>query len=261
MSEPTEIRVESRETLEIWTLDAESRRNTLSRRLIAELGALVSRLTTCPSVRAVVLTGAGDKAFCAGADLKERAQMTEAEVRAFLDDLHRIFRSIEQSDVVFIAAVNGSALGGGTELCLACDFRVAALCADFGLPEVKLGIIPGAGGTQRLARLIGLARAKDAVLTGRRLNAAEAFAFGLVNRLAPEGRLMECALALAGSVLENGPLAVAAAKHAIDEGFGQPIDRGLEVERLRYEPLLSTEDRLEALRAFAEKRRPIFKGT
>ena len=186
--------------------------------------------------------------------------MSEAEVRAFLDGLRRTLRAIETSDTIFIAAINGSALGGGTELALACDLRVAAPAAELGLTEVKLGIIPGGGGTQRLARLIGPGRAKDLILTGRRLNAAEAFAIGLVNRLAPEGRLLEVAFASPRQIAENAPLAVAAAKHAIDEGFDLDLDAALALELEQYETVLKPEDRLEGLRAFAEKRRPVWKA-
>jgi enoyl-CoA hydratase/carnithine racemase len=255
-----EFKVDSRGALEIWTIDGEGRRNAISRAMLAELEALVTRASTGHAVRTVILTGAGDKAFCAGADLKERSGMSEAEVRDFLLGLRRVFRAIEQSDCVFVAAINGAAFGGGTELALACDLRVASPAAELGLTEVKLGIIPGGGGTQRLSRLVGPGRAKDLILTGRRLNAAEAFAIGLVNRLAPEGHLLEHAVSLAEAVVQNAPLAVAAAKHAIDEGYTLGMDEALALEFSRYEPLLQTEDRLEGLRAFAEKRPPRFQG-
>jgi len=186
--------------------------------------------------------------------------MSEQDVRAFLDGLRRTFRAIEKSDCVFIAAINGAALGGGTELALACDVRVAAPAAELGLTEVKLGIIPGGGGTQRLARLVGPGRAKDLVLTGRRINAAEAFTIGIVNRLAPEGRLLEVAFLLAETMVANAPLAVAAAKHAIDDGYALAMDDALALELRHYETLLGTADRLEGLRAFAEKRPPVFEG-
>lgn len=256
-----EFRVEQRgEGIELWTIDGESRRNAISRAMLNELEALVTRVSGGRDVRAVVITGAGDKAFCAGADLKERATMSEAEVRTFLDQLRRTFRALEQSDCIFIAAINGVAFGGGTELALACDLRVAAPAAELGLTEVKIGIIPGGGGTQRLSRLIGPGRAKDLILTGRRLNAAEAFSFGVVNRLAPEGRLVETALALAQAIVENAPIAVSTAKHAIDEGLSLDLDAALKLELEKYERVLATEDRLEGLRAFAEKRPPKFKG-
>lgn len=254
------FREERRGPVEIWTLDAEDTRNAISRAVLAELEARVARVSASTEIRAVILTGAGDKAFCAGADLKERSAMSEPEVRAFLGGLRRAFRAIETSGTVYIAALNGSALGGGTELALACDLRIAAPAAELGLTEVRLGIIPGGGGTQRLPRLIGPGRAKDMILTGRRLNSAEAFAIGLVQRLAPEGRLLEVALAVAGQIADNAPLAVAAAKRAVDQGLGLDLDAALAVEQEQYETVLRSEDRLEGLRAFAEKRRPLWRG-
>jgi enoyl-CoA hydratase/carnithine racemase len=255
-----EFKIDARGAIEIWTIDGEGRRNAISRAMLQELASLVERVSSSRATRTVILTGAGDKAFCAGADLKERSGMSEPEVRAFLDQLRRTLRAIEKSDCVFIAAINGTAFGGGTELALACDLRVAAPAAELGLTEVKLGIIPGGGGTQRLTRLIGPARAKDLILTGRRLNAAEAFSIGLVSRLAPEGRLLDAAYSLAESIVENAPVAVATAKHAIDEGVALELDAALALELQKYEAVLKTEDRLEGLRAFAEKRPPVFKG-
>ncbi|MBF5040863.1 enoyl-CoA hydratase [Aggregicoccus sp. 17bor-14] len=255
-----EFKIDARGPIEIWTIDGEGRRNAISRAMLQELASLVERVSASRDTRAVILTGAGDKAFCAGADLKERSTMSEPEVRAFLDQLRRTLRAIEKSDCIFIAALNGTAFGGGTELSLACDLRVAAPAAELGLTEVKLGIIPGGGGTQRLARLIGPGRAKDLILTGRRLNAAEAFSIGLVNRLAPEGRLLDAAYSLAEAIVENAPVAVSTAKHAIDEGVAMELDQALALELQKYEAVLKTEDRLEGLRAFAEKRPPVFKG-
>ena len=251
---------ERRGSTEVWTIDGEKRRNAISRAALAEFAERVARVSRDHTTRAVVLTGAGERAFCAGADLKERVGMSEAEVRGFLSQLGRALRAMEHSDCIFIAALNGAALGGGTELALACDFRVAAPTAELGLTEVQLGIIPGGGGTQRLPRLVGPARAKDLILTGRRINAAEALAIGLVQRLAPEGRLLEVALGLAEQVAANAPLAVAAAKHAIDEGLALDLDAALALEQRHYETVLSSEDRLEGLAAFGEKRTPRFQG-
>ena len=255
-----EFKVDRRGAIEFWTIDGEGRRNAISRAMLNELEAMVRRVSESRETRAVVLTGAGDKAFCAGADLKERTTMNEDDVRAFLDQLRRTFRAIELSDCIFVAAINGVAFGGGTELALACDLRVAAPVAELGLTEVRIGIIPGGGGTQRLSRLIGPGRAKDLILTGRRLNAAEAFSFGVVNRLAPEGRLVETAFSLAEAIVENAPVAVSTAKHAIDEGLSLDLDEALKLELQKYERVLATEDRLEGLRAFAEKRPPKFQG-
>ena len=255
-----EFREERRGSAEVWTIDGERRRNAITRAALAEFEERVARVSRDHQTRSVVLTGAGERAFCAGADLKERAGMSEGEVRAFLGQLGKVLRAIERSDCVFIAAINGAALGGGTELALACDFRVAAPTAELGLTEVKLGIIPGGGGTQRLPRLVGPARAKDLILTGRRINAAEALAIGLIQRLAPEGRLLEVSLGLAEQVGTNAPLAVAAAKHAVDEGLALSLEEGLALEQRQYEKVLSSEDRLEGLAAFVEKRPPRFRG-
>jgi len=255
-----EFKVERQGAVEIWTILGEQRRNAISRAMVEELERLVVRVSTSRQCRVVIVTGAGDKAFCAGADLKERTAMQEDEIRLFLDQLQRTFLAIERSDAVFIAAINGAALGGGLELALACDLRVAAPTAELGLPEVKLAIIPGAGGTQRLARLIGPGNAKDLILTGRRIEAREAMALGLIQRVAPEGQLLQTSLDLAASIAANGPIAVAQAKRAIDEGLSLPIEEGLKVERRRYEAVLKSRDRLEGLRAFSERRPPHFKG-
>lgn len=251
-----EIIIEAHGHIEVWTINGEARRNALSRALVTELEANVARVSSGRAVRAVVLTGAGDKAFCAGADLKERAAMSEEEVRTFLSALRRTFRALEISDCVFLAFLNGAALGGGTELALCCDLRVVAPHAELGLTEVKLGIIPGAGGTQRLARLLGAARAKEFILTGRRVTALEAERVGLASRL---GTLAD-ARALAEAISQNAPIAVSAAKHAIDDGYGLGLDAALTLEQERYALTLGTADRLEGLKAFAEKRAPKFEG-
>jgi enoyl-CoA hydratase/carnithine racemase len=248
------------EGVEIWTVDGEARRNSLSRAMIAGLLANLERTRGDRSLRCVVLTGRGDRAFCAGADLKERAGMSEAEVHAFHASLRAAFRAIESAPQAFVAAVNGAAMGGGLELALACDLRVAVETAELALPEVGLGIIPGGGGTVRLPRAIGVARAKDLILTGRRVGAAEALGMGLVSRVAPAGRLREVALEVAGQVARNAPVSIRQAKRAVDGAFHLPLEEALAFENLMYQDCLGTRDRLEALRAFAEKRKPTFTG-
>ena len=255
-----EFRTERHGGVEIWTIDGEARRNSISRAMLAELNALLERAAADRALRCVVVTGAGDKAFCAGADLKERARMSEADVHAFHEGLRRALRGIEQAPQIFLAAVNGAALGGGLELALACDLRIASDAAQLGLPEVGLGIIPGGGGTQRLSRLLGVARAKDLVLTARRIGAAEALAIGLVTRVSPPRRLVEEALAYAAEVARNAPISLRQAKRAIDGGLHLPMDEALALELRMYQDCLGTKDRLEALRAFAEKRPPVFTG-
>jgi enoyl-CoA hydratase/carnithine racemase len=252
--------VDERGEVEVWTIDGEPRRNSITRAMLAALVAELRRAERGPSPRCVVLTGAGTRAFCAGADLKERARMSDADVHAFHGDLRAALRGIESSAKVFVAAINGAALGGGLELALACDLRVMSASAEVGLPEVGLGIIPGGGGTQRLARAIGVARAKDLVLTARRIDAVEAMAYGLVTRIAPPELLREVALETAGEVARNAPISLRQAKRAIDGGFHLPLEEALELENRMYQDCLGTKDRLEALRAFAEKRRPVFTG-
>ncbi|HET8541470.1 MAG TPA: enoyl-CoA hydratase-related protein [Anaeromyxobacter sp.] len=255
-----EIRVERRGAVEIWTIEGEARRNSITTAFVSALGANLSRAAGDRALRCVVVTGAGDKAFCAGADLKERARMSAAEVHAFHAALRGALRAIEGAPQPVIAAINGAALGGGLELALACDLRVAADSAQLGLPEVSLGIIPGAGGTQRLPRLVGVARAKDLVLTARRIGAAEALAMGLVARVAPAARLLEEALALADQIARNAPVSLRQAKRAIDGGLHLPLEEALDLENRMYQDCLGTKDRVEALRAFAEKRPPVFTG-
>jgi enoyl-CoA hydratase/carnithine racemase len=255
-----ELTIERTGAVEVWTIQGEARRNSLTMALVRELQARVEAAGADRALRAVVLTGAGDKAFCAGADLKERARMTEEEVHGFHAAVREGFSGIERAPQPFIAALNGVALGGGLELALACDLRVAVEGAEVGLPEVGLGIIPGAGGTARLPRLVGVGRAKDLILTGRRVGAAEALAMGLVSRVAPAGRLMEEALALAGQVARNAPISLRQAKRAVDGGVGLSLDEALALENRLYQDCLASQDRVEALRAFAEKRPPVFRG-
>lgn len=252
--------IETGDAVETWTIAREASRNALTRALVEELGEHVARVSTSSSVRAVVITGQGDRAFCAGADLKDRAGMSDADVRDWLELLYRVFRSIEKSPKIFIAALNGAAFGGGLELALACDLRVADPAAVVGLTEVKLGIIPGGGGTQRLPRLIGVARAKELIFTGRRVDAAEALSIGLVNRVGARGEALSTALNLASEIAANAPLAVVQAKRAIDEGLELAFDEAARFELEMYHPLLDTEDRLEGLRAFREKRPPRYQG-
>ena len=233
--------------------------NALSVALVTELRSTMAAVVCDSTVRAIVLTGTG-KAFCAGADLKERKGMSLAETRAFLDLLNETLSEIAAARCPVIAALNGAAFGGGLELALACDLRVAAESATMGLTEVRLGIIPGAGGTQRLARLIGLARAKELIFTGRRLDALTAHALGVVSHVVPAAGLDVAAQRLADEIAAGGPLAVAAAKAAIDDGAALDLPAALSLERRHYETILQTADRDEGLRAFAEKRPPVFTG-
>lgn len=252
--------VEDLGEVEVWTIAGEARRNSISRAMLRGLQAELDRAAVRPELRCVVLTGQGQKAFCAGADLKERVGMSAEDIHEFHRDLRAALRAIETSPKIFLAAVNGVALGGGCELALACDLRLAAADAVLGLPEVSLGIIPGGGGTQRLARAIGVARAKDLILTARRVPADEAAAMGLVARAVPPARLREEALSWAGLVAANAPVSLRQAKRAVDQGFALPMEEALDLENRMYQDCLGTRDRVEALRAFAEKRKPVFRG-
>ncbi len=263
MRYPTEgpLRVALEGRALVLTLDRPERMNALSRELIRALGAAARAAATDDDVRAIVLTGAGDKAFCAGADLKERQGFTKDDVRAQL----RLYRSelgaLDRSPKPVVAAINGVALGGGLELALMCDLRVAAPTAQLALPETGLAIIPGAGGTQKLPRIVGEARAKEMILTGRRLSADEALGWGLVNRVAAPGQsAKDAALAMIEPILKGAPIAQAAALEAIDASFDADLATGMQLEMLAYERTLVSEDRDEALSAFAQKRAPDYRG-
>jgi methylglutaconyl-CoA hydratase len=245
----------------IVTLNRPERMNALSRTLLEEIGAAFVALAEDRDARVVVLTGTGEKAFCAGADLKERRGMSENDVRALLGLYRRSFAAIDRCPKPVVAAINGVALGGGFEVALACDLRVAARHALVGLPETSLAIIPGAGGTQRLSRLVGPGRAKELILLARKLPAAEALALGLVTAVADEGeKVIDAAKRLTAPLATGAPIAYAAAMDAIDLGFDREFEAGLDLEHLCYERTLVSADRREALTAFAEGRPPVYRG-
>ena len=217
-------------------------------------------LNSNTNIRVIIITGSGQKAFCAGADLKERTTYSESQVKTFIFTIRNLFTSIEDLNKPVIAAINGVALGGGTELALACDIRIASMNALMGLTETRLAIIPGAGGTQRLPRLIGRGKAKELIFTGRRVDAQEALQVGLVNQICePEYLLDEC-LKMAAMICEAGPIAVEQAKYAINYGLETDLHTGLGIESNAYWITIPTEDRLEGLAAFQEKRKPVYKG-
>jgi enoyl-CoA hydratase/carnithine racemase len=261
LSEEFPIQVEQRDGVAIWTIDRQDRANALSRATLLAFGRLAREAASNASIRAIVVTGAGDKAFCAGADLKERQGMTENDVRVQVGLYRSELGLLDRSPKPVIAALNGAALGGGLELALCCDLRVGVPHATLGLPETSLGIIPGAGGTQRLPRIVGEARAKELILLARRLSAAEALTWGLLNRVASDGKsAVEDALEWIRPISEGAPIAQAAALEAIDRSFDTSLELGLELERVSYDRTIVSEDRREALAAFAEKRKPRFQG-
>ncbi len=261
VSEEFPIRIEQRGAVAVWTIDRADRANALSRATLLAFGKLAREAVANPSIRAIVVTGAGEKAFCAGADLKERQGMSENDVRVQVGLYRSELGALDRSPKPVVAALNGAALGGGLELALCCDLRVAAAHAQIGLPETTLGIIPGAGGTQRLPRIVGEARTKEMILLARRLTAAEALEWGLVNRVTPAGRsVVDDALEWIQPIADGAPIAQGAALEAIDRSFDTTLELGLELERVSYDRTIVSEDRREALAAFAEKRRPRFQG-
>jgi len=244
----------------IWTLARPEVLNAMNRPLLQELAREVDTARSDRSLRCAIVTGAGEKAFSAGADLKERRGMTLEETREYVDLIRSTVDAVASLPFPTIAAVNGVAFGGGLELALACDLRVLAEHAQVGLTEVHVGIMPGAGGTQRLPRLVGLARAKQMIFAAARVPAVEALAMGLANRVVPSADLQATAMQLAAEIAANAPLAVRGAKRAIDTGFDAALDAGIDVEAAEYSRLLPTRDRLEGLAAFAEKRPPQYRG-
>ncbi|OYD07841.1 enoyl-CoA hydratase [Paludifilum halophilum] len=254
------IEWERREGISIITLNRPEVHNALNLPALEELRRVAEELVHSKATRVVVITGAGEKAFCAGADLKERRGFTEDQVRRYIYTIRETFNAVARLPKPVIAAVNGAALGGGMELALACDIRLADEHAVFGLTETSLGIIPGAGGTQRLSRLIGKAKAKELIFTARRVTAQEAMEFDMLNRVVTGGEVMKEALEMASVMNENAPLALSQAKQAIDYGFETDLQTGLAMETKAYEMLIPTKDRLEGLNAFKEKRKPIYLG-
>lgn len=234
--------------------------NAFNFELLRALKEEIDALRFKPDIRVVIITGAGEKAFSAGADLKERRSLSDIQVKEYIHTIRNLFTAVEMLNKPVIAAVNGIALGGGNELALACDIRIASTQATMGQTETRLAIIPGAGGTQRLPRLVGKGKAKELIFTGRRIDAREALEIGLVNKVcAPEDLMKECK-AMAAMIGEGGPIAVEQAKYAINFGMETDLHTGLAIESNAYWVTIPTEDRQEALAAFREKRKPVFKG-
>ncbi|HHY27446.1 MAG TPA: enoyl-CoA hydratase/isomerase family protein [Desulfitobacterium dehalogenans] len=233
--------------------------NALNSQVFNELGDAALELGADPSVQAVIITG-GDKVFAAGADIKQMANLSAVDAAIGDKPSHRAFNLIEKIPKPVIASVAGFALGGGCELTLVCDVRIAADSAQFGLPEIKLGILPGAGGTQRLPRLIGAGKAKELIFSGDFINADEALRVGLVNKVVPADQLGEETLKMAKRFAAQGAVALRLAKSAIDEGLRMDLEAGMQYEHKCFSLLFATEDQKEGMRAFIEKRPPDFKG-
>ena len=252
-----EVRVERQDAVGVVTLDRPEKRNALSPELMGELAEAIEQLDGDEGIHCIVLAGS-DEVFAAGADIKAMSE------RSFQDVIRHsttaLWKRIGVCRTPLIAAVSGWALGGGCELALMCDMIVASETAEFGQPEITLGIIPGAGGTQRLARVVGKQRAMEMVLTGRRFDAKEAHRLGLVNLVTPRKQWLEQALELAAVIARRPPLAVKLAKQAVLAAEEMPLEGGLQHERRLYELAMATEDRVEGMAAFLEKRRADFKG-
>ncbi|HRC54602.1 MAG: enoyl-CoA hydratase/isomerase family protein [Myxococcales bacterium] len=244
------------------TINREAARNALSSKVLAELAACAAELEVSPEIRVVVVTGAGDKAFVAGADIAEMAELSSPAAAAFAEMGGSVGEAIEHSTRPWIAMVQGFALGGGCELAMACDFIYASERAKFGQPEVTLGVIPGFGGTQRLARRVGVAKAKELCMTGDIIDAAEALRLGLCDAVVPHDELRAKVMAVAGRIAKNAPLAVAEVKRLVHRGQSATLEHALALEQAAFGLLFSTADQREGMAAFLSKprREPAFKG-
>ena len=243
----------------VLTIDRQDKLNSLNPQVIGEIREALLGLED-DQPRVTIVTGAGERAFVAGADIAAMNEMSPLEAKRFAELSHQATALLDRSHVPTIAAVNGFALGGGCELALACDIRIAAENALFGFPEVSLGILPGMGGTQRLPRLVGPGIAKEMIFSGRRIRAEEARMMNLVNRVVPEGEALNAARELAGEIATNGPIAVRHAKAAANKAQDLDLESGLDYEADQFALLFGTEDAREGMGAFVEKRDPEFKG-
>jgi enoyl-CoA hydratase len=260
MSGATRVLAETRDGIARITINRPEKLNALDRQTMQEIDGAVAAAGEDPSVGVLIVTGAGERAFVAGADIGELSSQTPVEGTAYARAGQAVLNRLERLGKPSIAAINGYALGGGLELAMACTLRLAAESAKLGQPEVALGIIPGYGGTQRLARLVGAGRALELVLSGDPIDAREAHRIGLVNRVVPAAELLPSAESLARTILTRGPVALRYALQAVREGLQMPLDEGLSMEAALFGLCCATEDMREGTRAFVEKRKPVFKG-
>lgn len=259
MSERQFVKVSIEERVALVTIDHPPV-NALNQATLTDLAAVVAEIIADPVVKAVVITGAGQIAFVAGADISEFSKLTSAEeAQSISEQVQSLYSQIEQAPKPFIAALNGVALGGGLELAMACHLRIIGDRVKVGQPEVNLGIIPGWGGTQRLARLVGKAKAIELILTGDSITAQEAYRLNLVNKVVPGGEVLKTARDLARKIAQKGGLATRAALAAIEGGFEQPLAAGLTLEAQQFAQIALSEDAREGAAAFLQKRQPAFK--
>jgi enoyl-CoA hydratase len=248
----------------VWTLTIERPKalNALNSQVLGEIGHALDEINgkSFTDCRCLIITGSGEKAFVAGADIKELNTLNEASGKKFAEGGQALFRRLEKLKVPVIAAVNGFCLGGGFELALACDFIYASENAKFALPEVSLGIIPGFGGTVRLSRIVGLARAKEMIFSADMVPAAEAFASGIVNKVLPQAELMAAVMKTANSIASRAPTAISQAKISVMNAFDQDVDQAMQTEAKQFSNLFTTADFKEGTSAFLEKRKAQFKG-
>jgi enoyl-CoA hydratase/carnithine racemase len=259
------LQEKTEEGILILTINRPKEMNCMNFDMIETLGNIIKESNFDTLLRVIIITGAPPPAgkkpsFSAGADLVERRTLSNDQVRRFIATVRGTMIAVENAKVPVIAAINGFAFGGGTELALACDLRIASSDVLMGLTETSLAIIPGGGGTQRLPRIVGIAKAKELIYTARRIDAKTALDIGLVCKVVDPDKLMDTAMALALEIAKNGPIGVAQAKFAINYGSECSLGVALPLESKAYEITIPTKDRLEALAAFAEKRKPVFKG-
>jgi enoyl-CoA hydratase len=254
------VRCQIEEGMALVTIDNQPALNALNQPILTQLDRIFEALAGNPEVKGVIITGGGEKSFVAGADISEFNQVKGDSTTAFMARGQRIFDKIEVFDRPVIAAINGFALGGGNELAMCCDMRIAAENAIFGQPEVSLGIIPGYGGTQRLPRLVGAGKAKEIIFADERINAQEALRIGLVQRVVPKGQAVEEAKKLLKKIMSKGPVAIKMAKKAINEGLAMSLRGGQDLEAQCQSVCFATEDKDEGAKAFIEKRSANFQG-
>jgi len=247
--------------ISLFEINKPDTKNALSRKLIEDLKDAINQTRTDNDCRVVILRSKIPGVFCAGADLKERINMTKNDTENFVCLLRDTFDELYHLPVPVIACIDGPALGGGCEIALSCDIRVATKSSLLGLPETSLAIIPGAGGTQKLARIVGIAKAKELIYTGKRLTAEEAKQIGLINYVEEDyEKAYDKSISIAKDILPKGPIAIKQAKQALNASVETDLKTGLNIERMLYSKIIDTQDRIEGLKAFLEKRKPQYKG-